>query len=268
MCVRLRDGAVVPMVFGGEQSGEIALLYSSQSRLIMPSPCPAHDSPVVKIIGSSDTVHLTEENSSSCALVSYGANKLLHVWSMHVDEDTDIVTLSMKHTIHLESSPGFMCLLHSNLCVSLEKALIVVPLLQNGQDSPFLPSTIRSFYDLSLLTHQKEDEHKGAVLSLTCSVELGLFASSGTDGMVKVWSVSNQLVSEIEFGESLRSICFSNSRGDLLVGFQKHVCVVKAEDYLTSDYVSNDRGLRLNEQEAEKPIPFDYDLEFWLVRFS
>ncbi len=259
VCVRLRDGIVIPTVFGGEHSGEIALLYSARSRLTMPSPCPAHDSSVIKIIGSCDPASV---DKNSCALVSYGKNKLLHVWSVNVDEETDILSLTMMLTINLESSPSIMCLFKSNLCVLLEKTLVVVSLLQK-QDSQFLPSSIRSISDFSLQTHQKEDEHKGTVLSLSCSVELGLFATSGTDGMIKVWSITNQLVSEVQLGESLTSVCFSNSRGDLLVGFQKHVCVIKAEDYLTSDYLSNDRDLLINEQEEEKPMTFDPELQFW-----
>ncbi len=258
----LGDGTVVPLVFGGEQSGEIALLYSPLSRLTMPTPCSAHDSAVIKIIGSQDPVRLSGD---SCALVSYGSNKLLRVWTMQLDQETDIVALHLILTINLESNPSFMCLLDSSLCVSLEKALVVVPLLQKKDSSQFLnPSSIRSLHELSLQTHQKEDNHKGVVLSLTCSVELGLFATSGTDGMVKIWSFTNQLVSEVEFGESLTTICFANSRGDLLVGFQKHVCVIKAEDYLTSNYLSNDRCLLVNEDEdEEKPITFDPDMEFW-----
>ena len=254
----LKDDDRLPVVFAGQYSGDISLVYAPHSRLSMPLPCPSHDGPVMKLIGSCDPIHISRDSHKS-ALVTYGQDNILNVWSMEVDKAAAI-TLKMLLTINLSPGPSLMCLLSSTLCLAIGSSLVMLDLTEQ-EELRTIPS-VQSLTDIPLLTHQKEDDHGAPIISLTCSEELKLYATSSKDGLVKIWSASNQLVSEMEFDDSLAAVCFGNSRGDLLVGFQKHVCVMRAEDYLTSDYVAAIRGLPLNDRE-ERPITFDPDLEFW-----
>ena len=253
--VVLKDGSKVSLIFGGQQSGDIILIHNRHSRLSMPNPCPSHFGSVIKLIGSCDPIDVTKGNHY--ALVSYGEDKIFNIWSIEVDKTAHIY-LKVNQCVHLERIPGFTCLLGSSLCMAMDNKLVMVPLSELDDVRSLVPQLLL-LSDLPLLTHEKYDDHTATIISLSCSVELRLFATSSRDGMVKIWNSTGQLVSELEFGDSLEAVCFSNPRGDLLVGFQKHICVIKAEDYLTSNYVS---GVLCNEVE-ETPIAFDSELKFW-----
>ena len=123
---------------------------------------------------------------------------------------------------------------------------------------------------------QQEDDHDDNVLAVAVSDSLPLFVSSGRDGKVKVWDKDNQLVAEIHFGSELESVCFAGNRGDLLVGFQQQICLVKAELFLpihyqymegicSGEYYVGERNFANETELAEKPLPFDPNLEFWFV---
>ena len=256
--VVLKNGSKVSLIFGGQQSGDIILIHNRQSRLSMPNPCPSHFGPVIKLIGSRDPIRVTEGNHY--ALVSYGEDKILNIWSIEVDR-TSHIYLKVNQCVYFEPVPTFTCLLGSSLCMAIDNKLVMVPLSELEDSRSVIPQLF-FLSDLPLLTHEKYDDHTAAIISLSCSEELELFATSSKDGMVKIWNSTGQLVSELEFGESLAAVCFSNSRGDLLVGFQNHICVIKAEDYLTSNYVSNDVDV-VSSEVQERPITFDSELKFW-----
>lgn len=268
----LRNGDICCLVFGGEKSGHIALLFSSREKLSMPHPCPAHGGHVTKLFASRDTIVpfcSDNQNQSSTkivqtALISYGSDNMLNIWCLKLKKN-DRVTLKLQVSIHMELEPVHGKLFGSLLCLSLPDNRIVMintPKIQQQQDTRVIATT-HSFSKMSLLTHQAEDDHTDAIIALQCCPKLNLFATSSTDGVVKVWNKENHLVSEIEFGESLASICFANSRGDLLVGFQKHVSLILAGDYLPEAIIDAIYGNTLLEDYLEQPMTFDSDLEFW-----
>ena len=260
-------------MFGGERSGHIALLFSSGEKLSMPHPCPAHDGHVTKLIASCDTIvpfcsydpNHWSTRTIQTALISYGTDNMLNIWCLKLKRKGRI-TLKLQMSIHTELEPVHGKLFGSLLCLSFPDNRIVMmntPRVQQRQDSRIV-ATSHSFSKISLLTHQTEDDHIGSIISLQCSSKLNLFATSSKDGHVKIWNEENHLISEIDFGESLASVCFANSHGDLLVGFQKHVSLIQARDYLPEAIIksNNDRGTPL-EDCIEQPMTFDPDLEFW-----
>lgn len=235
----------------------------------MPLSCPAHDGHVIQLVGSGDPIDVTandkendEIKSMRCALLSFGTDNMLNAWSIEVDKGTSLL-LKLLFSIHLDPGPIHMSLVDSTICMTIANSVIMINMSHVYQDSRLVPASL-SLKDLSTLNHQREDDHAGTVISLQGSPQLKLFATSSRDGHVKIWNNENQLISELEFGDTLGSVCFANAKGDLLVGFQNHVCVVRAEDYLLSDYVDVARVSPFSDVE-EKPITFDSELEFWSV---
>ena len=51
------------------------------------------------------------------------------------------------------------------------------------------------------------------------------------DGLVKVWNIKKELLREIKFPEPITSVCFLNSKADILVGHVGKVSSVLAKDY-------------------------------------
>jgi hypothetical protein len=55
--------------------------------------------------------------------------------------------------------------------------------------------------------------------------------TAGLDKLVKVWNFKKELIREIIFTEPLKSVLFSNQRGDLIVVHGGKISLVSAIDY-------------------------------------
>jgi WD40 repeat protein len=250
------------LVFGGSVCGHILLLHSSL--FTMEPPCPAHGGRVCKLISSASPVKLAAPyNSSTPHLLSLGSDNFLNSWSIRVNRKGDHVVLKMLTCIQMESVPAHVSLLDTLLCVATTRNTVEMvdlsPELMGGHQNPYLPQGLL-FHSLPVMSHQREDRHSAAITSLSCCPQLRLFATTSLDGLLKVWSPSNSMVAEIDFGERLFTACFSNSRGDLLVGFQRQLCSVAASHYLPSSHLSLGHSPSCL---LEEPIPFDPSLQFW-----
>ena len=266
----LENGDTCCLVFGGEKSGHIALLFSSGDRLSMPHPCPAHDGHVTKLIASCDViVPFCSDNPNlstttvQTALVSYGSDNMLNIWCLELKK-TNQVTLKLQMSIHTELEPVLGKLFGSTLCLSFpDNRIVMMNTPRSQQQDNRIIATSHSLSKMSLLMHQTEDDHTDSVISLQCCPKLKLLATSSKDGHIKIWNEENHLLSEIDFGESLASVCFANLHGDLLVGFQKHISLIQARDYLPETIVEINSRDTLLEDCTEHPMTFDSDLEFW-----
>jgi WD40 repeat protein len=86
----------------------------------------------------------------------------------------------------------------------------------------------KEFYRLNC---DKIDEHEDELQSVDFLYEKGLFVTGAKDGLVKVWNIKKELVREIKFPEPITSVCFLNSKADILVGHVGKVSSVLAKDY-------------------------------------
>ena len=252
------------LLFGGGVSGYIFLLHSSH--LTMPQPCPAHGGTVCQLACPDSPLVVSETSSSTPCLLSYGSDNFLNVWTLAVGDKGDFVSLKMQICIQMETIPKCLGILDTLLCVttiknSVKMLDISAELTKTMQQSRCLAHGCL-FNSMPVLSHQREDCHMDTIISLSCSHSLDLFATSSRDGHLKVWSTSNQLVSDIHFGDTLTSACFSNARGDLLVGFQRQVCTVRAQDFLPPAYLQLSMECCVSDC-AEDPITFDPTLQFW-----
>ena len=131
------------------------------------------------------------------------------------------------------------------------------------RDSSFL-SQVESISTVEVLEHQEEEQHTKEVTSLSACPYLSIFVTSSKDGTIKVWNFDNQLVSDIDFGGTVSCVAFANNRGDLLVGVQIEVSIIRAEDYLPDHYRKKATKCPYWDHK-ERPIQFDPHLEFWSV---
>ena len=98
---------------------------------------------------------------------------------------------------------------------------------------------------------------------MSCCRRLKLFATSSYDQSVKIWNFDNQLVRELCFDNTLCGVCFANSRGDLLVGFQSHVSLVTLTSYLPLPYLEVLSTMHFANDMMEEPLQFNDYLSFW-----
>ena len=60
-----------------------------------------------------------------------------------------------------------------------------------------------------------------------------LFASSGTEGSIKIWDNTNSLLREISLDQTLCAMEFLPSNGELLIAYQNNIHLILPEHYLT-----------------------------------
>ena len=65
------------------------------------------------------------------------------------------------------------------------------------------------------------------------------------------------------FDESLCGVCFANSRGDILVGFQYHISLVTILNYLPLTYLKILSKMHFDNDSFEDHVQFDDLLKFW-----
>ncbi|KAI9007328.1 hypothetical protein BC832DRAFT_591904 [Gaertneriomyces semiglobifer] len=115
--------------------------------------------------------------------------------------------------------------------------------------------------------HSKEDDHAADVTALISLDVLRIYASSSSDGSVKIWDASeNNLIKEMHFASPISCIAFLNLRGDMLVSLADQIVLVRVEDYLPTAYLRKLINSRdFEDDEIEEPGPFDTNLDFWRI---
>ena len=218
------------------------------------------------LVGASDVVPNsgTSENSFlSSALISYGKlSDRMIIWTIAINETELSVDLQQVLVLRmLTIRPSFISLASSTVCMALEEDKIIM--FQSHAHRQSLPSVpMNSLASIKLMRHQLEDSHSDVITSLNVCPYLRLFVSSSRDGLIKVWSFENCLVSEIDLGVPLASVGFANDRGDLLVGLQLRISIINVEDYLPKEYCYLSRTCP-HWDGKEKPIAFNPRLKFW-----
>ncbi|RKO92537.1 hypothetical protein BDK51DRAFT_29905, partial [Blyttiomyces helicus] len=111
--------------------------------------------------------------------------------------------------------------------------------------------------------HMRSDDHTDSVTSICSIRKLGLFVTGSKDGTLRLWDTYNTLLREIQFAEPVESVCAANSHGDILIGIHNRIDIMKYSLYLPPGYSQTVNRLRLVEEPAESPIPFDDDRLQW-----
>ncbi|KAJ3412758.1 hypothetical protein HDV05_000279 [Chytridiales sp. JEL 0842] len=112
--------------------------------------------------------------------------------------------------------------------------------------------------------HAADEEHVGAITCIANLETLNIFATSSKDGTVKIWDANDSsLLREIQFGEAIHSVCFCNDRGDLLVGQTDQVVLVRIQDYLPLNILSEVLVRDWTDDVVETPPEFDPSIDFW-----
>ncbi|KAI9102055.1 hypothetical protein DFS34DRAFT_647837 [Phlyctochytrium arcticum] len=108
-----------------------------------------------------------------------------------------------------------------------------------------------------LPAHNRSDDHTDLVTAICTIPKLGLFVTASKDATIRVWDTQNALVREIQFQENIHSLAVANAKGDLVIGIQNRVDIIRHYSYLPPGYMQAVQKLELAPIIAEPPIPFD-----------
>lgn len=90
--------------------------------------------------------------------------------------------------------------------------------------------------ELYLLETEKSCEHDSQLTGFDYSPQLKIFVTSDGKGVLRVWNKDKKFLREINFPTAIDSVCFLNSRGDLIVSHAKRVSTIKFETYWTKTF--------------------------------
>lgn len=82
----------------------------------------------------------------------------------------------------------------------------------------------------------KEREHDGPLTGCDFNKFVNLLVTSDASGMIRIWNINKKFLREILFPHPVDSVCFLNTKGDLLVSHEERISVIKFETYWTKSF--------------------------------
>ncbi|XP_062602981.1 uncharacterized protein LOC134264735 isoform X3 [Saccostrea cucullata] len=250
------------VVFGGLKNGQVSLLDADCC--VMVKNLQAHEGTITCMEATTDIddrgKQILETNTT---LVTGGEEKSLKVWSVIVKpgHSGNKITLEPLIKIPCAGIPDLLSVYENTLCVTINSPDTKLYLRMYRMDGRDLENV--SSLQFTELHHAQDEEHTQRMTALDKCPLLGLFATASEDGYIKVWNRHNQLVREMYFGEPLYGLCFANARGDLLVGFQSHVCLIPLTNFFPQNYLELISLQEFKDDLREPPIPYSSKVKSW-----
>lgn len=201
-----------------------------------------------------------EDNEIGATVATYGVEELIQIWLLKVrrlDYREEQCWMQKILNISVDFVPSFMGTTTS--CLALATS-------EYGIHTLHIPSLVDSSTQVTVIedpvftTSQSEDVHCNQITSFSMHQTLDLIATSSEDNKIKVWDYSCDLVAEIDMGLTVSSLCFITRGADLLIGFNEQLGIITGKKLLPLSHLSQ---LKEFPAEAEIPLKFDNQLEFW-----
>ncbi|XP_041481235.1 uncharacterized protein LOC121428578 [Lytechinus variegatus] len=263
------------LIFAGLASGQISLIECQSHS--MKYPLKAHGGGVLALECSHGVYGPEVDNyiASADRLISCGSDKLVKIWEIGIGNTLQAIKLSCLKVIACTTSPSHLSMLGNILCTVLPTYVVNMYELSCDNDGESFSSlniptsqlpqyiSANKIPGIRPLKHLKDHDHTKQITALCSCPSLGLFATTSDDGALKIWDVTNTLVRELWFDDTLRSVCFANARGDLLVGFQNHISHVSISSYLPLSFMELLVEREFEDERVEEPFQFNPDLPLW-----
>ncbi|XP_028408296.1 uncharacterized protein LOC114530891 isoform X2 [Dendronephthya gigantea] len=256
------------LLFAGLNNGHITLVYSNESS--MHDTIEAHYGKIALLRVSEGLEQNRQSSLYSAILVSCGTDCELKVWKIEFrNYSAKIISLELWSYVKLLSIPRDMETIGYTIGLVMDDNALVTCRVNHECERPARSRhsqrdsiSRNGLYEVDCFTSTAEEKHSKTITGLSACSTLGLFATSSDDWSVKIWNTEAKLLKEICFEESLRGVCFANTRGDLLVGFQSHISIVPLTNYLPLRILEMLSTMEFPDDIFEHHLPFDPMLAF------
>ncbi|XP_060065610.1 uncharacterized protein LOC132545945 [Ylistrum balloti] len=245
------------VIFGGQENGQLSLLDANHCEMVL--SVQVHKG-MVTCMESVTEIDPTgyQLSETSKTLVTGGNDNFVKLWKIKVSAGrrSDYISLEPILEIPCGNIPDHISMYENTLSIAVTTGTRRGKLLMyrvEGDETP----------QYTQLEHAEDEDHDKKITSLDKCPLLGLFASCSEDGYIKIWNRHNQLIREMVFGEPLYGLCFANVRGDLLFGFQSHVCSIPLTTYFPQNYLERIALLDFLDDLRENAIVYNNIVKPW-----
>ncbi|XP_063412216.1 uncharacterized protein LOC134695011 isoform X2 [Mytilus trossulus] len=247
------------VILGGMRNGQICLLEAEQC--VMIKNVQAHVGTITCMEGATDIgvtgFKLLETNRK---MATGGDDLFIKIWEIGVkaNELFDSIFIQLLIKIPCVGMPEHICMYENTISVSTsddsDKGKLHMYRL-DGQESKEI--------QITTLQHTQDEDHTEHITAIDKCPLLGLFATASEDGYIKIWNRHNQLIREMGFGEPMHGLCFANVRGDILIGFQNHICTIPLTSYFPKNYLERITRQEFKDEVREKPLAYNHRIKPW-----
>ncbi|KAJ3290398.1 WD repeat-containing protein 87 [Rhizoclosmatium sp. JEL0117] len=253
-------------LLGGTVAGQIVVycvnVEKSKPHLII----QAHSAEVIALQCHADLM----------LVISLGRDGLMKFWKMEIGQNSTEAADAKPSSVGGQKPPNMLSLSFMYSLVMPTSTGHIIGFRVHVPSKSLAVSTSHNIVTMFTITesgvkekprHPNDEDHSKPITSMACLETLCIFASSSTEGAVKIWDgYGNTLLKEVQFGSNVLAICFCNKRGDLLIGTSDQVILLKLQDYLPSFILLEllfRSSIKIIDDLDEVPITFDDQLDFW-----
>ncbi|CAF2848054.1 unnamed protein product [Rotaria sp. Silwood2] len=219
------------VVFFGHANGYISLFQGDS--LIM-EPILAHKTSILCLETSLTSMEMSNILFTNCEiLLSSSTDRTIYLWNLTISKLDESIQLIHMLTIEQEKNISFESIKYLSMIDNF--------IVANYSDQNYLH--IWQLLNISIRTSiqnqwgivehpTKGSHHHGQVQAITATPKLKLFASSDSEGCIKIWDNTNSLLRELYLDRSLCAIEFLLQNGELIIAYQNNIHLILPENYL------------------------------------
>jgi len=195
-----------------------------------------------RIQGHETAVAHIVSNTRHSRVVSAGHDHVIRIWRMYPFAEEALAPMFSYYTV---TTP-------KNLITGLDRVFY-------SYEKPDTCTFITVMHDLTdkknKYPHNPDDDHTGAITSLTVSNSQRIFLSASVDSTIKVWNHNNKLLRTLVLNTIPSAITFGNHEGDILLTIKNEIRRVGHRVYLPEEYLKHMIGVQYPIEVSERPVP-------------
>ncbi|XP_068953081.1 LOW QUALITY PROTEIN: WD repeat-containing protein 97 [Petaurus breviceps papuanus] len=193
--------------------------------------------------GSTTTIASSQQN-----LMTSGTDKTVKMWRVYPYSEE---SLTLLRIFFCYQSTVALCAMGSRVTVAFEDPCSATySLVQYGTADN---NDVRH-------DHRPQDDPTDHITGLCCCPYLKLYASSSQDCTLRIWTQDNKLLRLMHLNMPPEAITFCNDRGDLVLSFGSHLCLLSHKIYLPTSYLVKVVCRKVPNPKEDPPLPLT-DLE-------
>ncbi|XP_038077425.1 WD repeat-containing protein 97-like isoform X3 [Patiria miniata] len=229
------------LLIGGRRDGNVAVLHWNTMEVVFKAD--AHGFKGVLGLKASPKNDLLISTG-----LDYGMlfnDNVIKVWRVFPFAEESLAPLMSFYCAH---TPLHMSVMRATLCVAFQ-----------DESSATYSIVHYNLKNKERNDHSPDQDHIDSITGIACNPRMGVFASSSTDGTIKIWDEDNTLIRSIKLNAEALSLNFYSQKGDLLVGIGNHIHRIDHASYMPRMYLRKMVSMVFPDVPTETPIPLDED---------